>query len=291
MSDSFNIIGIGEILWDLLPVGKRLGGAPANFAYVANALGDNGIVLSRVGDDDAGKEILAELQAKNLSIAGVQTDPQNPTGAVKVTLRKGQPSYEIVEPVAWDFLEMSEDWRELAARADVVCFGTLAQRNSPSTETIHKFIGLTKKWRIFDVNLRQHFFSPEILLDSLSAANVVKFNHEELPVVAEMFDLKKQSAIETARNLLAKLGSHLICVTRGANGSLLVTDEGVSDHAGIKIEIADAIGAGDAFTAALAHGLLRGWELDKINEFANRVGAFVASQTGAMPVFPEELKQ
>lgn len=282
-----NIIGLGEILWDLLPDGKQLGGAPANFAYISNALGDHGIVLSRVGADASGREILEQLKTKKLTTESIQIDAKNPTGTVKVTLAGGQPSYEIVERVAWDFLELSDDWREIAARADAVCFGSLAQRGDVSRKTIRAFVEMTEGLRIFDVNLRQKYFSREVLHESMRLASVVKLNHEELPVIAEMFEINGASQIETARALRGKFGLKLLCVTRGAAGSLLIAEGEISENAGVKVEIADTIGAGDAFTAAMTHGILRDWNLDKINRFANRVGAFVASRTGAMPDFEE----
>ena len=287
----FNIIGIGEILWDLLPDGKRPGGAPANFAYVANALGNHGVVLSRVGNDEPGKEILAELNAKKLSTATIQIDDEKPTGLVEVRLENGQPNYRIVENSAWDFMEFSDDWREITARADAVCFGSLAQRKRVSRRTILEFVNLTRGWRIFDVNLRQPFYSREVLRESLKTANAAKLNYEELPMVAEMFGIKTPNPLRAAKDLLSQFDLNLICVTRGAAGSVLVANTEISEAAGFKVEVADAIGAGDAFTAALAHGLLRGWKLDDINKFANQVGAFVASQTGAMPDFPEEFRQ
>jgi fructokinase len=288
MGSSFNIVGIGEILWDLLPAGKKLGGAPANFAYVAGALGNNGIVLSRVGDDAPGKAILAELEAKNLARETVQIDAANPTGIVKVSLENGQPAYDIVENSAWDYMEFSGCWSEIARRADAICFGSLAQRGAVSRQTILETVNSVATRRIFDVNLRQNFYSRETLSKSFLTATVAKLNHEELPVIAEMFEIKRLNPVKTAQALLVRFGLKLVCLTRGANGSVLVGENSVSEHAGLKVEVADAIGAGDAFTAALAHGLLRGWSLDKINEFANRVGAFVASQTGAMPAFPKE---
>lgn len=289
MTDQFNIIGIGEILWDILPDGKKTpGGAPANFAYVASQLGNNGISLSRVGTDTAGVDLLLHLNPKKLSRGFIQEDRDNPTGRVEVNFENGQPAYEIVENVAWDFLELTDEWREIALQADAICFGSLAQRGEISCKTIRETVNLVKNLRIFDVNLREKFFSREILRKSLNMANVAKLNAEELPLVAEMFEIKKLNPVKAARDLLVKFGLKLVCVTRGANGSFLVTKKAVSEHAGFQGEVADTIGAGDAFTAALAHGLLRKWKLDEINDFANKVGAFVASQTGAMPMFPEE---
>ena len=284
---SFNIIGLGEILWDCLSAGKQLGGAPANFAYTSKQLGNNGLVLSRIGNDALGTEILEQIKAKNLSTEFIQIDVENQTGIVNVALENGQPSYEIVENVAWDFLELTKNWRELAQEVDAVCFGSLAQRNEISRKTIREFVELTNRLRIFDVNLRQNYFSADILLESLNLANVCKLNHEELPIVAELLEIKGDTVIETAQNLRQKFNLKLLCVTRGSNGSLLITENNLSEFGGLKVTVADTIGAGDSFTAGMTHGLLRGWELDKINEFANQVGAFVASKTGAMPKFAE----
>jgi fructokinase len=283
----FNIIGIGEVLWDVLPTGKQLGGAPANFAYTSKQLGNNGLILSRIGNDDFGTELLHQLNAKNLSADVIQIDEAKQTGIVNVTLENSQPSYEIVENVAWDFLELTENWREVAEKSDAVCFGSLAQRGEVSRKTIREFVNLTNGLRIFDVNLRQKYFNQEILQASLKLANVCKLNHDELPIIAGILEIKGAELVKIAENLLFKFDLNLVCLTLGARGSLLVSKEGVSSFGGIEITVADTIGAGDAFTAAMTHGLLRNWELDKINEFANKAGAFVASKTGAMPDFSE----
>ena len=286
----FRTVGIGEVLFDVLPSGaKMLGGAPANFAFVSGQLGDDGIVLSRVGDDADGREIAAKLQAENLAIKNLQIDRARRTGTVNVTLENGQPNYQIAENAAWDFLELTADWREIAWKIDAVCFGSLAQRNRVSRETILAFVKLVKGRRVFDVNLRQHYFSIEILRQSFELAGVVKLNHEELLIIAEMFEIKTANQTETARRLRAKFDLELLCVTRGADGSLLLTADEIDEHSGFKIRVADTIGAGDAFTAGLTHGFLRGWKLNEINQFANRVGAFVASNTGAMPLFSQFL--
>lgn len=282
---TFNIIGLGEILWDILPNGKHLGGAPANFAYISKQLGNNGIVLSRVGNDEFGKEIFNELKLKNISTDLIQIDAENPTGIVKVKLENGQPNYEIVENVAWDFLEFTAKCDDIAERCDAVCFGSLAQRGKISRQTIRKFVEKTKGLRIFDVNLRQNYFSNEILRESFRLANIVKLNHEELPIISEIFEIEGANLIEKAEKLLSEFDLKMICVTRGGNGSLLITQDAVSENKGLKIKIADTIGAGDSFTAGMTHGILRDWTLEKINDFANKVGAFVASNTGAMPDF------
>jgi fructokinase len=286
----FKIVGLGEILWDLLPSGKKmLGGTTANFAYIAEQLGNNGIIVSRIGNDEIGLEVPRWLKPKGIVTDYIQTDQKYPTGTVIVSFENGQPIYEVVKPVAWDFLEMNDNLQDLALSCDAVCFGTLGQRAEVSRETIQKFIKLTKSncLRVFDVNLRQEYYSKEVLSESLNLVDVVKLNHEELPIVAELSEIKGDSVIETAKNLRQKFNLKLLCVTRGSNGSLLITENGFDENSGVKIKVADTIGAGDAFTAALTHGFLRGWNLDKINEFANKVGAFVASQTGAMPDFPK----
>lgn len=289
MNDKFNIVGLGEVLWDVLPAGKQLGGAPANFAYISKQLGNRGIVASRVGSDADGKQILQRLEKIGVDVSHLQTDDEHQTGTVKVSLENGRPSYEITENVAWDFLNLTEDWRDLAKTCDAVCFGLLAQRNTVSQRTIREFLRLTRidALKIFDVNLRQQFFSPAILRGSLLLADVVKLNDEELPKICEIFAVEGANEIEKTKNLRRKFDLPLLCLTRGANGSVLVSENEVSAHHGVKVEVADTIGAGDAFTAALTHGFLRGWNLDEINEKANRVGAFVASQTGAMPSFKE----
>ena len=286
----FKIVGLGEVLWDCLPDGKQLGGAPANFAHISTQLGNYGIVASRVGNDNDGNEILQSLENVGIDISLIQKDTEFPTGTVKVWLENGQPSYQITENVAWDFLELSDDWQKLAENCDAVCFGTLAQRNSVSRKTIQEFVRSIRGLRIFDFNLRQNYYSREISDESLTLADVVKLNHEEFPVVTAMFALKGADIIEQARNLLEKYDLQLVCVTRGSNGSFLVTATEVSEHQGEKIEIADTIGAGDAFTATMTHGLLQGWDLDVINQKANKIGALVASQRGAMPAFPKDFK-
>lgn len=285
--NKFTIVGLGEVLWDDLPTGKMLGGAPSNFAYVSTQLGNHGIVASRVGNDENGREILEKFRAVSVDESYIQIDENHPTGIVSVALENGQPSYKIIENVAWDFLEMSDALQELAERADAICFGSLAQRNEKSRETILEFLTYTRleSLRIFDVNLRQDFYNFEILRDSFSAANVVKLNHEELPKICKLFEIEGADEKEQAQNLYQHFDLNFLCLTRGGNGSLLISGDETDEHFGIKIEIADTIGAGDAFTAAMTHGILREWNLTRINDFANKIGAFVASQNGAMPSF------
>jgi fructokinase len=280
------IVGLGELLWDLLPSGKQLGGAPANFAYITNLLGDNGIPASRIGCDSMGDEALQKLAQLGLNANFVQRDPENPTGTVNVKIdAAGQPCFEILQPVAWDFLEWTPDWKKLAHEADAVCFGSLAQRSAISQSTIQTFLNATPREaiRVFDVNLRQNFYSRQVLAESMSLATIVKLNHEELPKIMALFELEHRSEKDSARRLLSSHNLKLICVTRGDAGSLLISADESSEHPGIKVKVADTVGAGDAFTAAMVHGYLRGTPLAQINEMANRVGAWVASQSGATP--------
>jgi fructokinase len=289
------IVGLGELLWDLLPSGKQLGGATANFAYITNLLGDTGIPASRLGRDSLGDEALKKLAQLGLSNAFVQQDPSHPTGTVKVEIdSSGQPRFDISELVAWDFLEWTSSWQQLANEADAVCFGSLAQRSAPSRSTIRSFLQATRPEavRIFDVNLRQHFYSASLLAESMKLASIVKLNHEELPRIMHLLEHESSSEKESARRLLSSHDLRLVCVTRGSRGSLLISLDECSEHPGIKVKVADTVGAGDAFTAALVHGYLRGSSLAQINETANRVGAWVASQPGATPtVKPGSLAQ
>src|SRR5271168_2762741 len=280
------IVGLGELLWDLLPSGKQLGGAPANFAYIANLLGDAGIVASRIGRDPLADEVVSRLAQLGLSTACVQRDSIHPTGTVKVEIdNAGQPRFDISDPAAWDFLEWTPAWQQLAEDADAVCFGSLAQRSQSSRTTIRSFLHATRPEavRIFDVNLRQTFYTSTILAESMKLATVVKLNHEELPKIMGLFELEHHSEQDSARCLLTAYHVKLVCVTRGGGGSLLISVDECSEHPGFKVQVADTVGSGDAFTAALVYGYLRRASLDQINETANRVGAWVAGQSGAMP--------
>jgi len=292
------VVGLGELLWDLFPSGKQLGGAPANFAYITALLGDSGIVASRVGDDRLGQEALWHLKSCGLDVSRIQRDLSHPTGTVKVEVdSKGQPEYQITENVAWDFMEFSEDWISLARSAHAVCFGSLAQRSAVSRSTIRAFLSALPSFAIgiFDVNLRQSFFSPEILRDSARQAKVLKLNHEEFPRFLDRLQCPlKNSAraasapsdysdISAARWLCREFGISLVCITRGPNGSVLVTANSHHEHPGFSVKIADTVGAGDAFTATLVHHALRGSSLATMNAAANRMGAWVASQEGATP--------
>lgn len=281
------IVGLGELLWDLLPSGKQLGGAPANFAYITSLLGDIGLIASRLGKDELGTAAVQRLSELRLNTSYVQTDALHPTGCVKVEVdNQGQPRFQIASPVAWDYLEWTPAWQQLAQEADAVCFGSLAQRASTSRATIRQFVQSMRPGavRVFDVNLRQSFYSAEILHDSMKLADIVKLNHDELPKIMGLFDLSHMDDQASARRLVALHNLKLVCVTRGNRGSLLVSREAWSDHPGYEVKVADTVGAGDAFTAGLLHQYLRGQTLREMGNMANRLGAWVASSTGATPV-------
>ena len=280
------VVGLGEVLWDLLPERTCLGGAPANFAYITTLMGDQGIVASRVGEDTRGLDALRRMEELNLDIDHVQTDHKRATGTVKVEIESdGLARYEIAHPVAWDCLEWTLDWQHVAEKADAVCFGSLAQRSEESRATIRRFLKATspKTLKIFDVNLRQSYYSAEILAESMKLADLVKLNDEELPKIMGLNGIPHKDELSSAHRLLEMYELELVCVTRGGRGSLLVRDGESSVHPGFRVRVADTVGSGDAFTAGLVHEYLHGAPLDLMNEVANLVGAWVASEAGAMP--------
>jgi fructokinase len=280
------VVGLGEVLWDLLPGGACLGGAPANFAYITTLMGDQGIVASRVGEDSRGIEALRRMEELRLDIDHVQTDSDHPTGVVDVKINAhGVAQYEFAPSVAWDFLEWSSDWQQLALEADAVCFGTLAQRAKKSCMTIQQFLAATPEHtlKVFDVNLRQSFYSPEIVAESMRLADVVKLNDDELPTLMSLLKVPHKDEKTSGRKLLRDFGLDVVCVTRGSNGSLLLHEDQISEHPGFHVRVADTVGSGDAFTAGMVHEYLHGASLDLMNEVANLVGAWVASEVGAMP--------
>jgi fructokinase len=280
------VVGIGEVLWDHLPERTCLGGAPANFAYITTLMGDQGIVASRVGQDSLGLEALRRMEELGLNIDHVQTDRQRPTGTVKVEVdRKGLARFEIAHPVAWDFLEWTPEWQRLAESADAVCFGSLAQRSEESRATIRHFLNATspRAVKVFDVNLRQSYYSQEVLSESMKLADIVKLNDEELPKIMSLSKAAHQDELSSAQWLIRTHDLKLICITRGGRGSLLVRSRDSSQHPGFRVRVADTVGSGDAFTAGLVHEYLQGASLDLMNEVANLVGAWVASEVGAMP--------
>ncbi|HYG23757.1 MAG TPA: carbohydrate kinase [Verrucomicrobiae bacterium] len=286
----YKIVGIGELLWDFLPSGKMRGGAPGNFVYHASALGAEGKLISRVGNDPLGHELTAELKALELSAEAVQIDPVNPTGTVTVELCDSQPRFTIHEGVAWDHIELTDPALQIVRDADAICFGSLAQRHEESRNAIQKLVSTTRAstLRIFDVNLRQHFFSREIIEQSLKLSNVVKLNDAELPIIAGLFDIKGCPA-DQLKKLARQFNLRLVALTRGERGSLLYSMDHWFEHPGFPGEVKDTVGAGDSFTAALTIGLLQGLVLDEVNRCANELASFVCSQDGATPLLPERL--
>jgi fructokinase len=294
------ILGLGELLWDILPDGTRLGGAPANFAVMAARLGNHVALLSRVGWDELGKLALDQLEALPVDASMVQIDSRNETGRVTVNFDDGQPRYIIHHPAAWDFLELSEEWVRIASKADAVCFGSLAQRGLDSRQTIQTLIAQTSPScaRVFDVNLRKPFYTSEVIQESLELATVIKMNEDEVPLVLDLLGMRIERDPQlgdtlqlSARNLLEEFPTlELVAVTRGDHGSLLVTRKASHAHPGIPTQVVDTVGAGDAFTAALTHYYLRGADLATLNEAGNRWGSWVASQPGSMPELFEEAR-
>jgi fructokinase len=315
------ILGIGELLWDLFPTHSpcaeialeapspkgALGGAPANFAVMAGRLGNHAAILSRIGRDELGRMAVNQLESLPVDTEFLQVDSEQKTGKVSVSITSGEPSYLIHQPAAWDFMELTDSWVEAAERADALCFGTLAQRSPQSRQTIQTLVAEAhhSSLRIFDINLRPPFFSGEIIQESLELASVLKLNDSELIQVLDILGIgstttggdtneeekhprRTSEALRIgSQKLLAEFPTlNLIAITRGSHGSLLVKRNEWYEHPGYAVKIADTVGAGDAFTAALAHYLLRSANLATLSEAGNRWGSWVASHKGAMPDLP-----
>lgn len=284
-------IGLGEVLWDLLPGGRQLGGAPANFAYHAHALGAESLVVSRVGRDDLGRDLLERLNTLGLSTSGIAVDPVAPTGSVSVTLDPtGKPAYTIHLDVAWDLLEADPEGLRAAAGADAVCFGTLAQRHPVARESIRSVLEATRAdaLRIFDINLRQRFWSREVIVESLALATVLKLNDEELPILADLLGWPAEDDDRLLARLAQRFDLRAVALTRGARGSLLWTAGRTWSWPGSDLKVADTVGAGDSYTAALALGLLSEKAPEDILRIAHRVADFVCTQSGATPPMPAD---
>src|SRR4029077_7057612 len=260
-----NVIGVGEVLWDLLLTGPQLGGAPANFAYHAHALGAQAQVITRVGKDDYGREIIRRFHEMGVPETGVQVDETAPTGTAKVELSgDGLAHFTIQENVAWDHIAVTTETLVAASEAHAICFGSLAQRSEPSRNTIQQLIAAATAdaLRVFDINLRQQFYSRDVIEQSLQRANVLKLNDDELPTLAAMFNLTG-AAEDHIERLAQMFGLRLVALTRGANGSLLYQKDNDnsevrwSDCTSRPVKVVDTVGAGDSFTAALVLGLLR----------------------------------
>lgn len=279
------VIGLGEILWDLLPSGKQLGGAPANFAFQAKALGARSAVISCVGEDELGHEILARLDGWGIDRTALNVDPGHPTGTVTVSVDDtGIPHYVIHEKVAWDHIVASNAAEDLAQTADAVCFGSLCQRSAESRQAIQRLLALAKPdcLRVFDVNLRDTSPGAEVILASLECASVAKLNDDELPLIAAMTGVRS-TPDDALREMAERYGLRAVALTRGNGGSLVYLDGLFDDHPGYPVDVLDSVGAGDAFTAALTMGLLRGDPVDVISDHANQLAAAVCGARGGTP--------
>ena len=295
------IVGMGEALWDVLPEGKKIGGAPANFAYHVSQFGLNSCVVSAVGDDELGREIVRSFDEKCLThcieVVGY------PTGTVQVTLDgKGVPQYDICEGVAWDNIPYSARLAELAKQTRAVCFGSLAQRNEVSRSTILRFLESMPKTEktlvVFDVNLRQHFYTKEILDNGMRDCNILKINDEEIEKVARMWDFEgwndtveagalRQLQHDACMTLLEVYDLKMVILTCGTDGSYVFTKGAVSFRETPAVEVADTVGAGDSFTGSFIASIIKGKSIEEAHKTAVEVSAFVCTQNGAMPTLPE----
>lgn len=284
---------MGEALWDMLPEGKKLGGAPANFAYHVSQLGVNSCVVSAVGDDELGKEILETFKEKKVRNM-IETVPY-PTGTVQVTLdAEGVPQYEIKEGVAWDNIPYTPELKALATQTKAVCFGSLAQRSVVSRNTINRFLDDMPKegtLRIFDINLRQNFYSKDVLCNSFKKCNILKINDEELVTVSRMFGYPGIDLQDKCWILLAKYDLKMLILTCGVNGSYVFVPGSVSFVETPKVKVADTVGAGDSFTAAFVASILKGKSVSEAHRMAVDVSAYVCTQNGAMPELPAEYRE
>lgn len=284
------IVGIGEILWDVFPAGKILGGAPANFAYHVSQFGYDGYAVSAIGNDALGNEIIDNLSKKQLKYL-IEKTPFA-TGTVQVTVdTKGVPQYEICENVAWDNIPFTKEMETLARKTQTVCFGSLAQRNSVSRATINRFLDCVPETalKIFDINLRQHFYTLELIEHALSRCNILKINDDEVVIVGKLFGWESKSELEICNQLLHSCDLEIVVLTKGTEGSYVVTQNETSFKPTPLVEVADTVGAGDSFTAAFVSSLLRSQTISEAHQFAVDVSAFVCTQHGAMPILPDSL--
>lgn len=285
------IVGLGEALWDVLPDGKKLGGAPANFAYHAAQFGLDTIAISALGEDKLAEETIEALKEHHLNY--LMPRVPYPTGTVQVTLTgEGIPTYDIKENVAWDNIPFNDEMMEIAKNARAVCFGSLAQRNVISRENIHKFLDATPDdcVKIFDINLRQQFYTKEVIKESLKRCNILKINDEELVLIGRMFGYPGLDIENKCWLILGKYNLDMLVLTCGTNGSYVFTPGQMSFQETPKVEVADTVGAGDSFTGSFCASILNGKPVPEAHKTAVQVSAFVCTQNGAMPVVPDRLK-
>jgi len=286
------VIGIGELLWDVLPDGKKMGGAPANFIYHINHMGIYGDIISSVGNDPDGMELIKLIKQKGIPTDLIDIDSRYPTGTVTVKIdRSGNPEYTIHENIAWDHIHFVKSIEENLRMADAICFGSLAQRNTVSAETIIECLrGVDKDClRVFDINLRQKFFTPKTIMESLHMADILKINEDEIIVVAEMFDSGKDE-MSILKNISEKFNLRLIALTKGADSSILYSKDEISSLKTPEVSVVDTVGAGDSFTAVLVAGLLKGDTLKSIHQKAVDVSAWVCTLPGATPPYTQQIK-
>ncbi len=293
MNNKRYVVGLGEVLWDVLPEGKKLGGAPANFAYHAGQfLGmDNTIAISALGDDALADETITALREHGLN--DLLPRVPYPTGTVQVTLAEGGiPTYDIREGVAWDNIPFDDDIAAIAANCRAVCFGSLAQRSAVSRTTIQRFLDATPAdcLKVFDINLRQQFYTKEIIQESIRRCNILKINDEELVLIGRMFGYPGLDIENKCWLILGKYNLDMLILTCGTNGSYVFTPGNVSFQETPKVTVADTVGAGDSFTGSFVGSILNGKPVPQAHATAVRVSAFVCTQNGAMPTYPQELK-
>lgn len=284
------VVGIGELLWDVLPTGKRAGGAPVNFVYHATQMGAEGYALSAVGNDVSGTEIIQELD-KNHIISDYISTVEYPTGSVMVELKKGIPTYTIIEGVAWDHIPLTQASIDLMKRADAVCFGTLAQRAPESRETLHTLLSYMREeaLRFFDINIRQSYYSKELIEELLGQANVFKINDEELEMLRPMLSLEGTNE-EVCCELMERYGLRYLILTAGADFSTIYSPTDISTLPTPKVKVADTVGAGDSFSGAFVYSILTGKSLREAHQKAVEIAAFVCTQSGAWPAYPKSMR-
>ena len=286
------IVGIGDILWDCLPEGRKIGGAPANFAYYTKQFGYDSMVVSAVGDDDLGMEIREVLDRAGLEY--ILDVPGYPTGTVEIDLdENGIPSYDIKENVAYDFIPFTPELEEVARKCNVACFGSMTQRNPVSRNTIRRFLETMPQtgetYKVFDINLRQHFYDKEIIAESLRLCNVFKINDEELVVVKDMFRYEGESYREVCLKIISEWNLKYLILTCGTNGSYIFTENESSFMETPVVNVADTVGAGDSFISAFMASILKGQDIRTAHELAVKVSAYICTQYGAMLDLPQEM--
>lgn len=285
------VVGLGEVLWDMLPEGRKIGGAPVNFAYHAGQFGIDTMAVSAIGNDKLGEDTIAEMNGKHLN--HIFPSVPYPTGSVQVSLdEKGVPAYDIKENVAWDNIPFTNEIESVARSCRAVCFGSLAQRNTVSRNTIRKFIESTPSGciRIFDINLRQNFYTSNVIRDSLELCNILKINDEEIMLVSRMFNYDSSNIENVCRTIMEDFSLEMVILTCGTKGSYIFTKGGVSFMPTPKVNVADTVGAGDSFTGSFCAAILRGMPVAEAHKKAVEVSAYVCTQNGAMPEIPESMK-